>query len=143
MKPLTSNELLILEAEIVTDTIGEAVEYINKYGYKIKKRAYSTQKKKIHENDTQRLYDLAKAGKESQMQRIDEFKIIKKKQWEIFRNSPDDNIKLRALKQIKEIEPFISAAEAAVPHIIKEVIQNFGKPGDTKKQEHVESITRS
>ena len=123
----------------MTATDKAAVEWLKTQKRKMDIRTYRTKKKNIHDNDTQNLYDLAKAGKENQMQRINVFKVIKNQTWDIIRKSTEDDIKLRALKQARDIEPYIAAAEAAIPYIIKEVIQNFGKPGNTEEQGLVKS----
>ena len=125
--PLNDTDLAVIAAEVITQTDKQATEYLKEQGYKMSERTYKRKKKAIHEKDTERLYELAKSGKENQMNRIDEFNTIKNELWKICRDSKDENVKLRALRQIRDISPFISAAEAAVPYIIKEVIKNFGK----------------
>ena len=125
--PLNDTELAVIAAEIMTTTNKEATEYLSQNGHKMSVRTYKRHKKNIHEEDTKRLYDLAKSGKENQMKLIDEFKTIKSELWKMYRNSEDEDIQLRALRQIRDIEPFITASEAAIPYIIKEEIQNFGK----------------
>lgn len=137
--PLSVVESAVLAAEIMYPTDKQATVYLNKEGHKMVVRTYQRKKKAIHDKDTERLYEMAKSGKENQMKRIDEFKLIKSEQWKIYRNATDDNVKLRALRQIRDIEPYISASEAAIPYIIRDVIENFGKPGDTKKQKFIKS----
>ncbi len=141
--------MAVIHAEIMTSTDMEATEYLKDNKIKMALRTYREHKKKIHVDDTLRLYELAKAGKENQMGIIREYKTIKDQFWKMYRKETDPNIRLRALRQVREILPFITAAEAAVPFVIKEVIQNFGKeaspdehptaPRATKEQGNSES----
>ncbi len=61
------------------------------------------------------------------MQRIDELETIRRKLWEVFRSTEDENVKLRALKQLTDIQPYISAYDESTAGVIEEVIKNFGK----------------
>lgn len=140
-----------MHAEIMTSTDQEATDYLKDSNIKMALRTYREHKKKIHADDTLRLYELAKAGKENQMGIIREYKTIKAQFWKMYRKETDPNVRLRALRQVREVIPFITAAEAAIPFIIKEVIQNFGKetggaeftttPGSIKEQGKSASTT--
>lgn len=141
--------MAVIHAEIMTSTDQEATDYLKDSHIKMALRTYREHKKKIHADDTLRLYELAKAGKENQMGIIREYKTIKAQFWKMYRKETDPNVRLRALRQVREVLPFITAAEAAVPFVIKEVIQNFGKDaspdghptasGAAKKQGNSES----
>lgn len=119
----------------------DAVTWLSENGHKMSLRNYQRYQQRIKEKAPKRLFELAKAAKEDQMELIDEFNVIKDELWIIYKDSTDDTIKIRTLRQIVEIIPFITSARAAIPYIIKEVIENFGKgeSGDSKKPIHKES----
>ncbi len=143
MDSLNDRQQLVLRAEIMTKTNNEARDWLKENGCKISDKTYRRQKLLIHGKDAERMYYLAKNAKERQMQIIDEFKLVKDEYWLIYRTSRNESIRIRTLKQIVEINPYITAAEAAIPYIIKEVIANFGKSGSSEKPESKASSTQS
>lgn len=137
MDSLNDRQQLILRAEIMTKTNNEARAYLKEQGCTISDKTYRRQKLIIHGKDAERMFYLAKNAKERQMQIIDEFKLVKDEYWLIYRTSKNESIRIRTLKQIVEINPYITAAEAAIPYIIKEVIQNFGRSSEKPESKAV------
>lgn len=130
MNPLSDVEILCIQADIMYDTQKEATKHVCDNGHKMGVRTFQRHLKKIDEKSTTRLFEMAKGAKEGQMQIIDELETVKGEYWKIYRGSNIETIeKIRTLREIREIIPHITAAKAAIPHVIKEVIQNFQKTG--------------
>lgn len=121
----------------MTKTNNEARDWLKENDCKISDKTYRRQKLIIHGKDAERMFYLAKNAKERQMQIIDEFKLVKDEYWLIYRTTKNESIRIRTLKQIVEINPYITAAEAAIPYIIKEVIQNFGRSSEKSESKAV------
>ena len=69
--------MAVMHAEIMTSTDQEATDYLKDNKIKMALRTYREHKKKIHADDTLRLYELAKAGKENQLGIIENTKLSK------------------------------------------------------------------
>lgn len=135
--PLNETEKAVIITKVKGLSEKEALQDLEEKGFKMSRQTYYRILRRISAKTRKRLYEIVKNQKECQMQLIDEFNTIKKEQWKIYLNSNDENIKLRALRDLRDILPFITAAEAVVPYIIKEAIQNFGK--DHEDQTHSSS----
>lgn len=142
MKPLSSVEIYCIQADIMYPTEKEAVEYLKTIGHKMGLRTFQTHKKQIRDNSTARLFYIAKGAKDEQMKIIDELNTIKSQLWILFNESNTETIeKIRILREIREVIPHITAATAAIPNIIKEVIQNFQKTGTEPERDRRTVIT--
>lgn len=144
MKPLTDTQLLVIQAEIMTNTGKDALAFLEKHKHKMSRMTYWRHQNELRKSATARLYEEAKGAVDSQMKIIDELVTVKKQLWILFDDAdqPIEIIeKIRILHEIREVIPHITAAKAAIPHVIAEVIKNFGqeeednstKSGSSKK----------
>ena len=125
--PLNETELLVVAAKVMRLSEKEALAYMEEHSHKISRDKYYRILGRVSSETRKRLFEICKNFKERHMQRIDELETIRRKLWEVFRSTEDENVKLRALKQLTDIQPYISAYDESTAGVIEEVIKNFGK----------------
>lgn len=128
--PLNATELLVVATKTMRLSEKGALIYMEEHGEKISRDKYYRILGRVSSETRKRLFEICKNMKERHMQRIDELETIRKEIWEVHNSSTDDNVKLRALKQLREIQPWISAYDESTASIIKEVIKNFGQDSE-------------
>lgn len=142
MKPLSDTQLLVIQAGIMNDTDKGALKYLETSGHKMSRMTYWRHQTKLQETATIRLYNEAKGAVQSQMKIIDELETVKKQLWKLFSKNGVETIEqIRILREIRELIPHITAAKAAIPHVIKEVIQNFQREGTEPRRDKPTVIT--
>lgn len=124
---LNDRELLVVTTKVMRLSEKEALAYMEEHGHKISRDKYYRILGRVSTETRKRLFEICKNFKERHMQRIDELETIRRKLWEVFRSAEDENVKLRALKQLTDIQPYISAYDESTAGVIEEVIKNFGK----------------
>ena len=125
--PLNDTELLVVATKVMRLSEKEALAYMEEHYHKISREKYYRILGRVSSETRKRLFEICKNFKERHMQRIDELETIRRKLWEVFRSTEDENVKLRALKQLTDIQPYISAYDESTAGVIEEVIKNFGK----------------
>ena len=128
--PLNATESLVVATKVMRLSEKEALAYMEEHEQKISRDKYYRILGRVSSETRKRLFEICKNMKERHMQRIDELETIRKELWEVYNSSTDGNVKLRALKQLREIQPWISAYDESTAGIIKEVIKNFGQDSE-------------
>lgn len=125
--PLNATEMEVITAQVVTETTDDALVYLKDHDQEMHRSTYYRTLARLDVEVPKRLFDIAKNGKKRHMQRIDEIETIRKKLWKIHNEATDNNVKLRALRQLTALQPWISAYDESTASVIREVIKNFGQ----------------
>ena len=108
-------------------SVKEALEYLKEKGNQMSKRTYYRILGRISSETSKRLFEISKNMRERHMERIDELETIRKEMWKNYNKCDEPLDRVKILKQIVELLPYISAFDEATAGVIEEVIRNFGK----------------
>jgi len=125
--PLNATELLVVATKVMRLSEKEALDYLKEHGIEIGRDKYYRILGRISSETRKRLFEICKNLKERHMQRIDKFEVIEKLMWENYHKCYKPIDKVKVLKEIREIQLYISAFDEATVGVIEEVIRNFGK----------------
>ena len=140
---MSLNETLqiIWDAHKIFETWDDKKAYLKKHGYKIPKSTYYKKLDKIKTDRRDRLYDIAKDATNNTADRIATFYTCENLLFEIYRTATNDAIKIRVIKEIKELQYDISAYEESTQGSLERDVKLFG---DQKNREpESESQTQS
>jgi len=127
---LNERELLVIATKIVGYNEKEALEYMEKHEHEMSAATYYRTLGKIEGQTRKRLYEIAKNMRELHMQRIDELEKVRKEMWKQYKleNEREDGkpiLAVRILKEIKEVQPYISAYHEATKEILEGTVKQF------------------
>ena len=119
---LNDTETLIVQTSRMRLRGKEALSYLEAHGKKITLEHYYRVKGKLDGEKLKRLHEIGQYGFEDQhLERIDNLELVQellwKNYWIVHLNKPDTA--LRLLREIREIQPYISAYYEATKHIIE------------------------
>lgn len=124
---LNGREILVLEAKCRNMKEPQALEYLKSHGHKISPRTYYRTLGGIKKETNQRLYEIAKNQKEYHLERIDKFRTIETLLWESLEKCSDIMDRVKIMREIREIQIYISAFDEATAGVIEMVREEFGK----------------
>ena len=154
---LNDVELLVLATKTMRFSERESFAYMESKGHKVSKATYYNYLKDISVKTKKRLYEICKNFNEHHLERIDSIRIIEKQMWKelhmtrkiIIKNTDsgydkngkkysrtnEDVIdiplspleKVKILKEIADLQPYISAYEEATQSILEQSIKQFGE----------------
>ena len=154
---LNEMQILVLATKNMRFTESEALEYLKSKGYEISKASYYKYLKDISVDTRKRLYDICKNFNEHHLERIDSLRIVEKELWQTYympkkimvqtkeERFDDDGKKVtitkqdvidvpqlplekaKILKDITELQPYISAYEESTQAILERSAKHFGK----------------
>lgn len=111
----------------------QALIYLKQNGYPISDSQYRRDKVKIEKSKLQRLYEIAQIGFEGQhLDRIDTCLLIERLMWDNWKECKDPLKRNQILKDIKELQPYISSYYEAT----KGVISKDARQSDTSLPEN-------
>ena len=97
----------------------QALQYMKDNGFPVSRATYFRHKKKLEEKKLERLYHMANLGFEYQyLDRIDGLELIEKKMWEEYNKEKTPWKRVQILKDIAEIQPFLSSIYEASKFVI-------------------------
>lgn len=98
----------------------QAILYCEREGFPLSTATYWRDRRKVNKLKLQRLHLIASAGFEDQhLKRIDNCELIEKLMWENYHACKDPHKKTMILKEIKELQPYISSYYEATKSVIK------------------------
>lgn len=98
----------------------QALAYLKGVGHEMSERTLRRIKAELKHNEMQRLHFIAAIGFESQhLERIDNCELILKLMWENYHLERSPSKKVQILKEIKELQPYISTYYEATKEVIK------------------------
>lgn len=128
--PFTATELEVIEADATCSSEKEALAHLEENGFKMHRSTYYKTLARIDVESGKRLYEIAKGMKVRYRQRIDKLELIERLQWKLYKKESDLVKKSKILKEIREMQVYLSAFDQGAAGVIKEEIRNFGKPGE-------------
>jgi len=151
---LSDTEKAIVETIRMRLSTEQALHYMKDNGFPISRATYFRHKKKLEEKKLERLYYMANLGFEYQcLDRIDGLELIEKKMWEEYNKEKDPWKRVQILKDIVEIQPYLSSIYEATKLVIddkkiktKDIIELNNKTNlpiinnDPQIESHVPSI---
>lgn len=120
-------ELSVISTKVMRYSEKEALDYLKNKGYTMSRDKYYRTLGHISAETKKRLYEVAKNSTERHMQRIDELATIKEELWNNYRKISNLVEKVKVLKEIKDLQPWVSAYDEATQGIVEDAIKNFGK----------------
>lgn len=110
LSEITERERAVVECQVMRLKLPQALEYLEKSGFPIKRATYYRTKKLIKERTRERLAIIAAETFEQQhLDRIDELLLIKKEMWENYRQEDRPFQRVMILREIKDIQRHISS----------------------------------
>lgn len=119
-------EILITKAR--KWTIEKSLAYLKEEGFEMVSSTYYKILGEMSTKTKERLLEICKKMEERHMERIEELGSIKDLLWKTLNDPKITNTeRIRVLKELREIQPYISAYDESTQGVIEGVIQNFGK----------------
>src|SRR5215204_1079957 len=116
---LSDTEKAVVETIRMRLSTEQALQYMKDNGFSISRATYFRYKKKLEEEKLERLYHMANLGFEYQyLDRIDGLELIEKKMWEEYNKEKGSWKRVQILKDIAEIQPFLSSIYEASKFVI-------------------------
>ncbi len=125
--PLNATEMEVIIAQATSSSENEALQYLKEHGYEMHRATYYRTLARIDVESGKRLYEIAKNQKKRHRARIDKLEAIEKLMWENYKECDDPAKRVRILKEIREMQVYLSAFDQGTAGVIAEVIRNFGK----------------
>ena len=122
----TEFQELLLSTKIVRMPIHDAIEFLTKKGFKLSVPGYYKAISVIDENFTKRTFDIAKNYAKYRIEKLDTLKTVHRRYWDIIRD-PDSEIRdvITCLKNVTELQPYLSAYEESIQKSIEEPHMTF------------------
>lgn len=96
-------------------------------GFEMSASTYWRERGKISAETLSRIYEIAKEMTERHVERIDELEKIKQEMWNSYDLETEPRFKVRILKEIKELQPYLSAYDEAAKHILEDSMKKYGQ----------------
>lgn len=127
---LNATELLVVSTKVMRFDEKEGLAYLKSRGFPMDRSTYYRILGRVDSRTRERLYHIAKDLKDRHLDRIDELYHIKDEMWKNYHREADPVNRTRILREIKEIQPYISAYDEATQGILEESMRLFGKEED-------------
>ena len=126
--PLNDREKVVITTKVMRFSEKEAIDYLKEKGYQMSKKTYYRILRRIAADTKKRLFEICKTMKERHMDRIDDVEFIRSQLLEILRDDKTKTTdKLKALHELRELEPWITAFDEAAQGVLEDFVKNFGK----------------
>ena len=141
---LSDTEKAVVETIRMRLSIEQALRYMKDNGFLISRATYFRHKKRLVEKKLQRLYHMANIGFEEQhLERIDGLELIEKKMWEEYNKEKDPWKRVQILKDIAQVQPYLSAYYDATKYVINDkTIKSVNDNGERERIKIGEEIYR-
>jgi len=132
---LNDRELLVIATKAMRFSEKESLEYLKAHNHAMGEASYYRILAHVKSETMKRLYEIAKSMKDHHLERIDELALIKKELWRTYHQSTLNADKIRALKVIGELQPWISAYDEATQSILENAVKQFKKEEEAQTTE--------
>ncbi len=137
LRPLTDTKRAVLETMRMRLSEKQSLAYLEGTGHAMKRAMFYRHKRELNSQKLERLHFIAKMGFEDQhLDRIDTCELIARLHWQNFLLEKSPFKKSMILKEIKELQPYISTYYEAT----KDVIQKPAGQDNTSLPEVRDSI---
>ncbi len=138
--PLNAKEMEVIIAQVTTSSENDALQYLKEHGYEMHRATYYKTLARINVESGKRLYEIAKYQKERYRARIDKLEVIEKLMWKNYSKCDDPAKCVRILKEIREMQVYLSAFDQGTAGVIEEVIKNFGRDSEESCGESLSTL---
>ena len=119
LKDITERERAVIETMSMHLNERESLAYLKTYGFKMSRASLYRHKNNLKKRTRERLSIIAaKTFEEQHIERIDELELIKKLMWENYHREPTPYKRVMILREIKDVQRFISAYYEATEDFI-------------------------
>ena len=116
---LSDTDKAVVETIRMRLSTQHSLQYLKDNGFSLSRATYFRHKKELEEKKLQRLSHLANIGFEDQhLARIDGLELIEKKMWEEFNKEKEPSQRVQILKDIAQIQPYLSSYYEATKYIV-------------------------
>ena len=122
---LNDREKLVLNTKIMRLSEKESLQYLEAHKESMSVPTYYRILAHIEGETRKRLYEIAKEMTALHMERIDELERIKKEMWINYHKESEPRFKVKILREIKEMQPYISAYHEATKDILEDAVRRF------------------
>lgn len=126
---LNERELLVVATKIFGLKEDAALDYMKEHEHEMSTATYYRILGHIEGQTRQRLFQIAKGMRELHMQRIDELEKVRTEMWDRYEVAKKDKKKpleaVKILKEIKEVQPYISTYHEATRDILEDTVKKF------------------
>ena len=119
-------------------SINQSLEYCKDNGYPISRATYCRIKKRLENEKLSRLYDYAKNFESWHLERMEELERIRQLMWQQFEACKDPLKKTTILKEIKEMQPYLTAFMDATRGLIEHKESTINNKKKKKKRSESE-----
>ena len=130
----------VIMAQAITSSENDALQYLKENGYEMHRATYYRTLARIDVESGKRLYEIAKYQKERHRARIDKLEVIEKLMWKNYNKCDDPAKCVRILKEIREMQVYLSAFDQGTAGVIEEVIKNFGRDSEESGGESLSNL---
>ena len=124
---LSDTEKAVVETIRMRLTTQQALQYLQDNGFSVSRATYFRHKRRVEDRKLERLYHIAKIGFVDQhLQRIDGLEIIEKMMWQEFNREQDPFKRVQILKDIAQVQPYLSAYYEATKYVVDESSNTIG-----------------
>lgn len=135
---LSDTEKVVVETIRMRLTTPQALQYSKDNGFPMSRATYFRHKRIVQEKKFERLYHIANLGFEDQhLQRIDGLEIIEKKMWQEYNKEKDPFKRVQILKDIAQVQPFLSAYYDATKYVIDNRTNRVGLIGERNMENSI------
>ncbi len=138
--PLNATEMEVIMAQSIASSENDALQYLKEHGYEMHRATYYRTLGRIDVESGKRLYEIAKYQKERHRARIDKLEVIEKLMWKNYNKCDDPAKCVRILKEIREMQVYLSAFDQGTAGVIEEVIKNFGRDREESYGESLSNL---
>jgi len=124
---LNELEILVIATKTMRFSEKESLAYLKVEGHDISLSTYYRILDRISTETLTRVYDIAKNFKEQHLRRIDSLEQIEKLLWRNVHKTNDPEKQTIILKEIRDLQPYLSAYYEATKNIMKEVVKGIEK----------------
>ncbi len=137
--PLDERERLVVNCQIMRLREEEALAYLRAHGFEIRKSTYYCIKSRLAATKLNRLYGIARKGFVDQhLERLDQLELVQQEMWKNYHLERDLYKKVRILKMIADVQPYISAYVESTKEVMEHnalfVQEGIGLPAPRKAE---------
>lgn len=123
--PLNERELLVVATKVMRFSEKESLAYMKLKNHEMVASSYYRILGRVEAETRKRLYEICKTMKERHLERIEELDLIKKEMWIQYHKENVPRFKVRTLKELRELQPYISAYDESTQGILEDAIKQF------------------
>lgn len=122
----------------------ESLGYLKAEGYDITVRTLERIKKKIKEDESSRLNEIAKSGFVSQhLERIDQLELIQKEMWSRYYQEKDPSKQVAILLTLAQIQPYLSQYYESSKDVMEDRIKSELNSKDKSNTKYISETTEA